>query len=595
MKCKETKFVLVLGLVVLIAIPLGAQTRTIATSGPEADLSAATMAVSAAEAAGAPIYAKELYEEAQSRLSFARGNIGAQKKSTREQAQLRAVEALRAAQAAEARARLVQTSTEATNLSADIQRFGGRAPALRMREASPVSTQRSGTSKERVALAERAVAQTKTVAPDAVNSGDLKQAEQNIKTAKTILRTQNQSDSADHLAFVAEMLARRAEAMVLMGQSNSYLPGLRLERTRLAKEATELQAAEERRRRETAETEAIELRRRLDAESSSRQAQSDELTQVRQQLAAREQQLQSQLEQDRTSRVAAEARLDELRQRYEQALTRAGSASEVESLRRQVEDQRLLLNTVQQQEMRSEESMRAEISRLQQALENERRLGQSNVTERETALQQRQADMARIQLEREQGEQKRAEAERVHQQAIAESEKRLQQAQAESAQLRAQVEQTQTQLQQAREEIGRRDTAERDRMEKMQRELAAIAQTRSDARGFIITLPGLYFDTGKSVLKAGAKNVLNKIADQLKQNDKTRVSIEGHTDSVGSDERNMTLSRSRGEAVRDYLVGRGVDTARITTNGMGESAPIATNDTPAGRQQNRRVELIIAQ
>jgi outer membrane protein OmpA-like peptidoglycan-associated protein len=97
------------------------------------------------------------------------------------------------------------------------------------------------------------------------------------------------------------------------------------------------------------------------------------------------------------------------------------------------------------------------------------------------------------------------------------------------------------------------------------------------------------------VLKVGARNTLARIADQLRINDQLAVTIEGHTDSVGSDATNQVLSEKRAAAVRDYLVSRGIATDRMTVTGLGETTPVATNDTAAGRQQNRRVELIIGQ
>ena len=95
-------------------------------------------------------------------------------------------------------------------------------------------------------------------------------------------------------------------------------------------------------------------------------------------------------------------------------------------------------------------------------------------------------------------------------------------------------------------------------------------------------------------MKPGAKTTLRRIAEQLKRGEFT-IAVEGHTDSVGSDEMNMSLSEKRANAVRDYLVEQGVAAAGISASGKGESTPIATNNTAAGRQQNRRVELVITQ
>ena len=131
---------------------------------------------------------------------------------------------------------------------------------------------------------------------------------------------------------------------------------------------------------------------------------------------------------------------------------------------------------------------------------------------------------------------------------------------------------------------------------RMQAELARLASTRSDKRGFIVALSGgLLFDTGKSTLKPGAKSTLTKIAEQLKSNPDAKIAVEGHTDSVGSKEANQELSQKRADAVRDFIVNAGVPADHFTASGRGESEPIATNKTAAGRQQNRRVELVIAE
>ncbi len=595
--CRPSKLILILAFVLVASLPLVAQTAT-----ADANLQAAELAVSAAEQAGAPLYAKELYDEAQSRLVFARTNLSGGNAETRRIAGLRALEALSAAQAAEARARLVQNATEARNLSADIQRWGGTTPELMLNEPSGLPMNRQGNSAERVAIAERAIGHARTAGAEAVAADMLAEAEQNVRTAKTILRNQKQSDSADYLAFNAEMLARRAEYMALSSGTDRMLPSLRLERTRLANEASMREADAERRRREEAERQAAQLRERLANESTARKLQAEEANRLRQQVLARDQQVRAQLEEDRRLRIEAEARLDELRKNYEAAIARAGSASEVDMLRRQLEDQRLALSNIQAQEIRSEESMRAEIARLQQALEDERRRGVAGASTREAELLQRQSELQRMSLEREQSEQRRADMERAHQQAIAEAQQRLMAAEAESNQLRAEVQQRdtelqrkETELQRAREELARRDAEVAERTARMEAALAEIAETRRDNRGLILTLPGLLFDVGQSTLKPGARNVLGRVADQLKANERVRVTVEGHTDSTGSDELNQRLSEQRAAAVRDYLTSQGIASDRLSIQGLGKNAPIATNDTPAGRQQNRRVELIFVE
>jgi len=103
----------------------------------------------------------------------------------------------------------------------------------------------------------------------------------------------------------------------------------------------------------------------------------------------------------------------------------------------------------------------------------------------------------------------------------------------------------------------------------------------------------LQFETGKSIIKSSSFESLNNLAELMNKKPAFKLLIEGHTDNVGSDASNMALSKRRAKAAKDYLVKKGVDASRITSNGYGESKPVATNDTPEGRQKNRRVEFTI--
>jgi len=108
----------------------------------------------------------------------------------------------------------------------------------------------------------------------------------------------------------------------------------------------------------------------------------------------------------------------------------------------------------------------------------------------------------------------------------------------------------------------------------------------------ILNMPGnVTFKTDSSDINAGFYDVLNSVVLVLKEFDKTLIDVYGHTDSVGSDSYNQTLSERRAASVGQYLMSQGVDGRRVATQGFGESRPIAGNDTEAGRQQNRRVEL----
>lgn len=579
----------------LLASAAVAQTRQErAAAGMANDIEEAAAALRSAEAVGAPLYANELYEIARDRLTVARQNRDHKQRSVREDARLKAVEARAAARAAEAKARLVGANTEVRNLQTDITGFGGTAPSVALYDETGDALLRGDDSRDRVALADAAVARAKGVNAQLLLPDEIKRAEDTLDTARRIAKADRNNRSADHLAFMAEMTARRAEYIARRAEIDRLLPTVRLERTRLAQIVTERQAAEERQRREEAERQAADLRARLESEATSRRMQEEELARLRAQVQENQQLIRTRLETDREARIAAERQLDALMSQYESAIG-AGSP-EIERLRRQVEDQQLALRALQERERASEESLRREIDRLTTELVNERQSGRyaaDVVAQREQMLLSQQQELERMRAEREQAERRRAELEAQQTAAIERAEGMRRQAQAEAEQLRAQVVQAQTELATARDEIARRDAQTRQQREQMERALAAIAQTRTDDRGLIVTLPGIYFATGRSSLTPGARNTLGKIAQQL--NGDYRISIEGHTDSVGSEDSNQRLSEARANAVRDYLVSRGIATERITTSGRGESTPIAPNDTAAGRQQNRRVELIIAQ
>ena len=122
----------------------------------------------------------------------------------------------------------------------------------------------------------------------------------------------------------------------------------------------------------------------------------------------------------------------------------------------------------------------------------------------------------------------------------------------------------------------------------------AILQTRDTARGLIVNMSDVLFDTAKSTLRPLAREKLAKVAGIVSGHPGLRLDVEGHTDSVGSDAYNQQLSEDRGSSVRDYLTGQGMATGSVTSRGFGKTQPVASNETAAGRQQNRRVELVIS-
>jgi outer membrane protein OmpA-like peptidoglycan-associated protein len=144
--------------------------------------------------------------------------------------------------------------------------------------------------------------------------------------------------------------------------------------------------------------------------------------------------------------------------------------------------------------------------------------------------------------------------------------------------------------QQARSATAQAQSAE-ERAKALERELADLKGKKTD-RGVVVTLGDVLFDTGKATLKPGAYGTIERLAAVLKEDPSRKVMVEGHTDNVGSDEYNQALSERRAQSVQAALFERGVDASQISTVGKGESTPVASNDDPAGRQQNRRVELV---
>jgi outer membrane protein OmpA-like peptidoglycan-associated protein len=160
-------------------------------------------------------------------------------------------------------------------------------------------------------------------------------------------------------------------------------------------------------------------------------------------------------------------------------------------------------------------------------------------------------------------------------------------AQADAEQSRLAAEQAQQSAQQA-------ETDKAAMRTRLSEQLNSILQTRDSARGLIVSMSDVLFDTGKYSLKPGAREKLAKVAGILLAYPGLDIEVGGYTDNVGSDEMNQTLSENRAGSVRDYLVQQGVLTNSVSARGFGNTSPVASNDNSSGRQQNRRVELLVS-
>jgi outer membrane protein OmpA-like peptidoglycan-associated protein len=160
-------------------------------------------------------------------------------------------------------------------------------------------------------------------------------------------------------------------------------------------------------------------------------------------------------------------------------------------------------------------------------------------------------------------------------------------AQADAEQSRLSAQQSQASAQQA-------ETDKAAMRAKLSEQLNSILQTRDSARGLIVSMSDVLFDTGKYSLKSGAREKLAKVAGILLAYPGLNIEVGGYTDNVGSDSMNQALSENRAGSVRDYLVQEGVLTNSVSARGFGNTLPVASNDNSAGRQQNRRVELLVS-
>jgi outer membrane protein OmpA-like peptidoglycan-associated protein len=240
-----------------------------------------------------------------------------------------------------------------------------------------------------------------------------------------------------------------------------------------------------------------------------------------------------------------------------------------------------------------------------------RKLQEQERANERAAKEQAQADAARAEAQR-QAETQRAQAaaDRAREAQAAADAARREQARAEAATAAARAEQ-----QRAREETEKariaagqaeqqRRQAEQQRLQaenektelrqRLQQQLNMILETRETARGLIVNISDVLFDFNKYTLKPGAREKLAKVSGILLAYPGLRLQLEGHTDSIGTDQYNLVLSQKRADAVRDYLVSQGVPAAGVSAVGLGKDGPVASNDSAAGRQQNRRVEMVVS-
>lgn len=300
-----------------------------------------------------------------------------------------------------------------------------------------------------------------------------------------------------------------------------------------------------------------------------------------QQESIRTQQLNGQ--NDRILRDAAQQRLDALALQYQSGVAYRGTPSDQAALQQQMRDQQAALRSIEQRQTLTEQQLQNEIDRLRTNLGKASAAGLLSayaIQQRELVIHRHEAELEQLRAEHQANAAARAMAERQQSVAAGQAER--------TQEVRTLLASSSRQGQLAASE------AEGRRL-RLQQSLAKIATTHTDPqRGIIVTLPSLLFAGGGTTLTPGARNSLDTIAKALTPEPTLVITIEGHTDNVGSAAANLRLSESRAQAVRNYLIGAGIHGDHITATGTGEAGPVAPNTTESGRQQNRRVELIIA-
>jgi outer membrane protein OmpA-like peptidoglycan-associated protein len=296
--------------------------------------------------------------------------------------------------------------------------------------------------------------------------------------------------------------------------------------------------------------------------------------------AARTAQMQS-LEQQRTSaQQQATASQQQALAAREQALAAREQAAAAQQQ----------LNQAQQQAAAAQQQM----TLLQQ---------QAQTAQQEAAVAQERAAAAGLSAEAADAARREADAARLRAEdlasqagaARAEAEKTTAEVSAAAAALQAQKQQLETRVGQSEAEIAQLRAERDDLAGRLTGALSEVAQISQTARGVVVNLPDILFDTNKATLKQNAQVALGKLAGIVSLFPNINLRIEGHTDSTGGDAINIPLSRGRADAVMAFLRGQGVAASRMTAEGYASRIPVADNATPEGRSKNRRVEIILAE
>jgi outer membrane protein OmpA-like peptidoglycan-associated protein len=288
----------------------------------------------------------------------------------------------------------------------------------------------------------------------------------------------------------------------------------------------------------------------------------------------------------------------QLLQQSETSLSHKGDKKQIEMSAREAvqtaEDARAITVKRREEERLAQERAAAaerEATAKAQTAEAERAKLEAQLAAERAAREKAEAEAARAAaLVQQQAAQASAENSRL---AAEQASREKAAAEAARASALAQQQAAQADAEKARKAAEQAEAEKTDLRARLLAQLNTILQTRDSARGLIVNMSDVLFDTGSFTLKPGAREKLAKISGILLAHPGLILQIEGHTDSVGSDEYNQQLSDRRAGSVREFLVQQGVATGSVTAIGFGKMEPVASNDTAEGRQLNRRVELVV--
>ena len=451
-------------------------------------------------------------------------------------------------------------------------------------------------------------------------------AESSLKMAENALVRKSNKKEIISTARQTIQFSEDARALAVQRQDDERIENERLAAAAKARSEAEAKAsAEAAEAKRRSDAEAVEARRKADADAAVAKFKAEEEARHQAELAAAEQARLKAI----TEEVRRKAELEAQRQAETAAAERAKLQAEAEAIKRKAEE-----DARQQAELAAAEraKLQAEAEAIKRKAEEDAKQQAELAAAERAKLKAEAEDLQRRRDEEAKSQANLAAAEQARLQALAVEEKRKSEedakrqaelaaareaqikAEADAAALKAKAEadalkargdadalkaKADADALRAKEEAARAE-AERARIaaETLRAQLLEqfnrILSTRDTARGLVVNMADVLFDTGKYTLHPATREKLARLSGIMLAHSGLNLEIEGHTDSTGSDELNQTLSLRRSETVRAYLIEQGLVGDKVTAKGFGKTMPVADNSTAAGRQQNRRVEIVVS-